>query len=198
MTARPSAELKVLSERIAKGDVEALKEVFDAFAGVALAVAVRIVKDRAEAEDVVQESFMQMWRSATRYEPQRAQLSTWIISIVKSRAIDRLRARGTQMRLADSIALEAQERAAEPHSDEELHSRRSAHQVQGLLSALPSEQREVLELAYFQGLSHQEIAKHTLLPLGTVKTRVRRATLKLAELLKAEASSWERPRAPTG
>lgn len=173
-----------LSEQIAKGDVDALKQVFEAFAGMALAVAVRIVKNRAEAEEVVQDSFIQMWNSATRYEPQRASIATWIMSIVKSRAIDRIRSNDTRARLAESITLESTPLSEDNNVGEQLDGRRAAHHVQGLLSTLPTEQREVLELAYFQGLSHQEISSRTSLPLGTVKTRVRRATLKLAELVR--------------
>lgn len=195
MTALTTEALGKLSERIAKGDVDALKIVFESFAGMALAVAVRIVKNRAEAEEVVQESFMQMWKTATRYEPRRASLSTWIVSIVKSRAIDRLRANGTHARIAETVAQESSDVSDEMSVSEQLDSRRSAQQVQGLLAALPLEQREVLELAYFQGLSHQEISTRTSLPLGTVKTRVRRATLKLAEIVKADSDTGREHRA---
>lgn len=184
MSALDPEALRALSDRLAQGDAEALEQVFKAFGGMALAVALRVLKDRAEAQEVVQESFVQMWKTATRYEPQRASLGAWILSIVKSRALDRLRANGAQARMAMSLEQQVNGVSDVPSPFEQLQTRRAVHQMQGLLSALPKEQREALELAYFQGLSHQEISTRTALPLGTVKTRVRRATQTLAEMLK--------------
>jgi RNA polymerase sigma-70 factor, ECF subfamily len=173
-----SEELTSLSERLAKGDSSALKEIFSRFVSAAYAVALRITKNQQDAEEVVQETFIEVWQRASRYQPERGSLSTWILSIARSRAIDKIR--NTKARQS---ALERSQR--QPMiPKEQSESERDQAQVRAHLMQLPEEQRTALELAYFHGLSQNEIAEKTSTPLGTVKTRVRLATSRLAELLK--------------
>jgi RNA polymerase sigma-70 factor (ECF subfamily) len=166
-----------LPMRLSRGDRGALKELFDRHAGQVLALAQRIVKDRSEAEDVVQETFLEVWRRAQQYDASRGQLSTWMFVIARSRAIDRVRRR----RPGEATAAEQADFLADPFH--EVQSRQVARQVLSALEALPSEQRGVIDLAFFEGLTQQEIAGRTGLPLGTVKTRMRLAMDKLARAI---------------
>jgi RNA polymerase sigma-70 factor (ECF subfamily) len=147
-----------------------------------MAIAFRLLHDRAEAEDVVQETFLEVWKRAKQYEPERGGAAAWIATIARSRAIDRLRAHGRSARAVQGTAGEPKE-PVEPTGLEMTAQRRDRERVLGALSSLPPEQRLVIELAYFDGMTQTEIAAHTREPLGTVKTRVRLAMAKLADLL---------------
>ena len=142
-----------LLDRIVRGDERALAELYERFAPRAFGVARRVLRNDAEAEELVQDTFVEVWRSATRYDPRRAAPERWILTMVRTRAIDRLRQNGARGRLREALA------------------------------TLPPEQRVVLEHAYDLGLSQSEIAEATGTPLGTVKTRMRTAMMKLADLL---------------
>ncbi len=177
-----SDDLRALSDRLAKGDASALKEVFALFVSSAYAVALRITKNRQDAEEVVQETFLEVWQRAHRYQPERGSLNTWILAIARSRAIDRLRhLKARQSAVERSLQQPAPD--LEPTESERDRARLRAH-----LETLPLEQRTALELAYFHGLSQNEIAQRTSTPLGTVKTRVRLATHRLAELFNEKPS----------
>jgi RNA polymerase sigma-70 factor (ECF subfamily) len=175
------AEILDLSDRLAKGDRAALDALFKRFAGLALAAALRVLRSRAEAEEVVQDAFLEAWRKAEHYQPERASFDVWIVTIARSRALDRLRTRESQARTAEAAG--TTDTAPAPATDELLESRRLAHTLQLSVAQLPVDQRETLELAYRQGLSQSEIAARTGTPLGTVKTRMRLATRRLAEAL---------------
>jgi RNA polymerase sigma-70 factor, ECF subfamily len=169
------AELPV---RLSRGDRGALKELFDRHAGQVFALAQRILKDRGEAEDVVQETFIEVWRRAQQYDASRGQLSTWMFVIARSRAIDRVRRR----RSSESTAAEQADWAfADPFHH--VQSKQAARQVLSALEELPDEQRSVIDMAFFEGLTQQEIAGRTGIPLGTVKTRMRLAMDKLARAI---------------
>jgi RNA polymerase sigma-70 factor (ECF subfamily) len=165
-----------LAVRLARGEQAALRELFQAHAGQVLTVARRIVRDPSEAEDVVQETFLEVWRRATQYDPSRSALSTWVLMIARSRAIDRVRAR---RRPGSSDA--AQEIAADDDPLRDAESREARKHMLATLNTLPSEQRKVVELSFFEGLTQQEIAERMAVPLGTVKTRMRLAMDKLAQ-----------------
>jgi RNA polymerase sigma-70 factor (ECF subfamily) len=165
-------------------DPRALRATYDACSGRVMAVALRLLGDRGEAEDVVQETFLELWRRAERYDPARASVATWAVVIGRSRALDRLRARSSAARAAHA---EASSPSLPTPAPLELAERREARaRVAAALAELPPEQREALELAHFDGLSQSEIAARTGLPLGTVKTRVRLAMAKLSDRLGAE------------
>jgi len=156
--------------------VKALRAHYDLCAGRIMAVALRLLRDRGEAEDVVQETFLELWRRAADYDPTRASPPTWAVVIGRSRALDRLRARSSAARVATAQAAEPVDADPVPQP---VEVREEQEWVRKGMAALPPEQREVIELAYFEGLVQSEIAARTGQPLETVKTRVRLAMEKL-------------------
>lgn len=162
---------------------EALSELYGRYAPLLLALAQRVLGSREEAEEVVQEALLQVWNQAGRYDPARSSVSTWMVLIARSRAIDRLRSR----QVAERTAMAAQREVWETHASPEggravLRSERGAR-LREELRRLPDEQREVLERAFFQGMTQRQIAERTGIPLGTVKTRTLLAMKKLRAAL---------------
>ena len=175
-----------LIERTARGDTAALAALYDATAPAVYGLALRILGDRGAAEEVTVDAFMQCWRQARSYDPTRSGPLAWLLVIVRSRAIDRLRA-GSSARLRTEpfrAALGVASDAPGPEEEAAVSQRRQL--VTGALARLGSEQRQVIELAYFRGLSHVEIAEALAQPLGTVKTRIRLGMLALHKALGAE------------
>jgi RNA polymerase sigma-70 factor, ECF subfamily len=159
--------------RLAEGDPAALAEFYDAHASLAYGIALRIVRDPAEAEDVVQEAFLQVWRQAGRYDPSRGTPQAWLSAIVRTRSLDRLRRRAVRR---ESPQLQAPPAARAPDHESVLAVRKA-------LEALGPDQRRALELAYYEDLSQSEIAVRLGQPLGTIKTRMRAALIRLRETL---------------
>jgi len=182
---RSNAEDVALIRRMCDADETALGALYDRWMRSLYSLVVHLLKDPDEAEDVVEETFWQAWRKASSYEPSRGAVSTWLLTIGRRRALDRLRAKAR--RREDSLTHEGRvladmaSAAPDPSQTAEGAERR-AH-VLAALDELPDEQREVLELGYFQGLTQTEIAEATGQPLGTVKTRMRLAMQKLREPL---------------
>jgi RNA polymerase sigma-70 factor (ECF subfamily) len=172
---------EALLRRVAAGEPAALRQVYDRCAPLALALAARILRSRSEAEEVVQDAFLEAWKRAKSYDARRGTALAWVLSIARSRALDRLRSRGSGDRAAQ--ALQREDNAPVPLPIESAEQRQARERIQAALAALPAEQRAVLELAYFEGLTQTEIASRTGDPLGTVKTRCRLALEKLAGLL---------------
>jgi RNA polymerase sigma-70 factor, ECF subfamily len=171
--------------RVAAGDVAALRALYDVHAPRALAIAMRILRNVEEAEDVVQDTFLEVWRRSAQFDDGRGAAIAWIVTIARSRAIDRLRASHTAGRALDGVvANEDAMRTALPSPADRMDERRDGARVATALAALPALQRETIELAYFEGLSQSEIAAKTGTPLGTVKMRVKLAISKLTGLLK--------------
>ncbi|HUO86022.1 MAG TPA: sigma-70 family RNA polymerase sigma factor [Thermoanaerobaculia bacterium] len=175
-----------LMRRLVARDEGALAALYDRYSGTLLALAVRILGDESEAEEILQEVFVHAWHHAERYEPERASVSTWLVLLARSRAIDRLRSRQSGERTAVASAREVplHESAAGVHRVQDDERRR---RVKAEMARLPPEQRRILELAYYGGLSQTEIAETEGLPLGTVKTRTLLAMRKLRNALGAEA-----------
>ncbi|MGH7691232.1 MAG: sigma-70 family RNA polymerase sigma factor [Candidatus Dormibacteria bacterium] len=176
--------------RLRGRDEEALAALYDRHAGVAFGLALRMLQDRSIAEEVVQDAFLSLWRLAASYAPERASVRSWLLVMVRSRAIDRLRpasARARPVPLDDQPQLTAVNDTWRAAADS---LRRKV--VQSALTQLPSEQVQVLELAYFGGLSQSEIADRARLPIGTVKSRTRLALDRLRQLL-AETIAAEEP-----
>jgi RNA polymerase sigma-70 factor, ECF subfamily len=176
---------RALLARVADGDMEALRVLYDEHVGRAMAIAMRVLRNQPEAEDVVQEAFLEIWRRADQFDDRRGGVAAWVVTIARSRAIDRLRSTGTTSR-----AVEAASGALIPPPEilpcEHVERRRDELRVAAALDQLPAEQRETISLAYFEGLSQSEIAAKTGNPLGTVKMRVKLAMAKLAKLLSVE------------
>ena len=174
-----------LMARIEARDADALAELYDRHAARLLGLARRVLGDGGEAEEVLQEVFLFVWRSAGSFDPARGQVLTWLLIVTRSRAIDRLRARRGASR-PEVRSLE--ELADGPASGEDVEAASAGRQWETLCRSavreLPEDQRRALELAYFEGLTHQEIAQRTSTPLGTVKTRVRLGLMKLRERMR--------------
>jgi RNA polymerase sigma-70 factor (ECF subfamily) len=161
------------------GDAQAFAIVFDRHADAAFSLAYRMCGRRAMAEDVVQEAFLSLWRSGARYDQRRGSVRTWVLGVVHNRAIDTFRRAvvRTSRDVADDGITERM--VAPERTDTEVERRDEAEKVRGALTALPSEQRQVIELAYFGGFSHSQIADMLKLPAGTVKGRMRLGLSKL-------------------
>jgi RNA polymerase sigma-70 factor (ECF subfamily) len=170
-----------LLQAIAAGDEAALAQLYDQYRGILLGLLMRILGSREEAEDVLQEVFIQVWRRASDYEPNRGRPFTWLVTLTRSRAIDRLRQRASRERTVAASAEQNPEEASDAVADTYRAEQREI--VTAALKRLPDEQRQTLLLAYFDGLTQTEIAKRLNAPLGTVKTRMRSGMIKLRELL---------------
>ncbi len=163
-----------LMPRIGEKDPDAFEVFYDRHGGVAYSLAYRIVGERGAAEDVVQEAFISIWRSGARYDRGRGSVRSWMLGIVRNRAIDFLRSkagRAPKLDFDDDAVLE--HRPSGELTDVEALRRETTHELRGALGELPGEQSKVIELAYFGGFSHSEIATMLEVPLGTVKGRMR-------------------------
>jgi RNA polymerase sigma-70 factor, ECF subfamily len=169
--------------RMAQGDGDALAELYDRHARPVYSLALRILRDVRDAEDVVQEVFAQAWRQASRYSASRGVVAAWLLTLARSRAIDRLRARRARPEGLSDERAATHLIDARPPIDWQLLSAEQAARVRAALDDLPVLQRVAIELAYFEGLTHVEIADRLEQPLGTVKTRIRLALGKLREVL---------------
>jgi RNA polymerase sigma-70 factor (ECF subfamily) len=169
-------------------DADALAEIYDRHARSVYSLAFRIVGEQAEAEDIVQEVFSQAWGQASKYAPDRGPVVAWLLTMTRSRAIDRLRARRARpdAEAADAFQLSSLRDSAETQ-DLMLLTREQVGLLRRALAQLPVLQRIAIEMAYFEGLTQSEIAERLDEPLGTVKTRVRLALLKLREALTESA-----------
>jgi RNA polymerase sigma-70 factor (ECF subfamily) len=174
------ADLDLL-RRIAQGDEAALGLLYDRFGGTVSALAHRIVGQQVDAEEVVMETFSQIWREAGKFDLSGGTIAAWLCIIARSRALDLVRSHSRRQRLPESVGREpADDTVGAPDL---LHGERR-QAVAAALAALPEAQREAIELAYYQGLSQSEIAERLQEPLGTIKTRVRTGLLRLQESLR--------------
>jgi len=179
-------EDRSLVAAMAEGNQSAMAELYDRHAPMLLGLARRVLKSAEDAEEVLQEALVHAWNQAKRYDPSRSSVSTWLVMITRSRAIDRLRSR----RVSDRTIAAAHRENTRDHESAKgaarvLHGERHKR-VRAELARIPDEQREVLELAFFRGMTQREIAEETGLPLGTVKTRTLLAMKKLREALRDE------------
>lgn len=171
---------------MARGDKTALGALYDQLAGPLYSLAHRMLGDASEAQDLLQDIFLQLWRTAASYETGRGSVFSWAATLVRNRAIDRIRMRQRRSELLAEAAPDLQPAAlGDADSAGSLWLREKADAVRTALADLPDDQREAIELAYFKGLTQQEIAARLDEPLGTIKARIRRGLLKLKERLPA-------------
>ncbi|HEY1371470.1 MAG TPA: sigma-70 family RNA polymerase sigma factor [Candidatus Binatia bacterium] len=185
MTALAADEAIALIRQLAGGDRGAFGRFYDAYSTLVFSFALRMLRERSAAEDLLQEVFLQVWRDAPSYSPERGTPEAWLVMMTRSRAIDRLRS--IRRRWKSFVSME---RPSGQSHDAEVESGAAASDarimVTSALARLPDNQRQVLEMAYFDGLSQTEIAARTNEPLGTVKTRMRAALQRLRELVGKE------------
>ncbi len=171
-----------LADRIRSGDVEALGELYDQHASAALATAMRVVGGRDEAEDVVQDAFVTVWRKIAGFDAKRGFLRGWLMTIVRNRAIDRVRARRATVDLDDADERSLLRTGPNPTWEDAVR-RASAADMRAAMAQLPDEQRRAVELAYFEGYTYREVAHITGVAPGTANGRLRLALAKLREAL---------------
>jgi RNA polymerase sigma-70 factor (ECF subfamily) len=159
--------------RIGQRDENAMEEIFRRYSGPVYSVALRVLRDSGQAEDVLQEVFLQLWRKPAAFVQNRGSLGAWLVVIARNRAIDVLRRRKPSDSVDDVVL------ASTVNVADEAERNTMMAKVRRVIADLPMEQRKSLELAYFEGLSHTEIASRTGDPLGTVKTRIRQALISL-------------------
>jgi RNA polymerase sigma-70 factor (ECF subfamily) len=170
-------------EQIATGDQAALAQFYDVTNRLAFGLIMRILNDRSTAEEVLLDVYAQVWRQAGNYRLERGTPLAWLTTIARTRALDRLRAGRQELQRKESLDAVADARSFDADPEETTASHEHQRLVRRALAALAFEQRQVLELAYFSGMSHSEIAAHLGQPLGTVKTRTRLGMIKLKEML---------------
>jgi RNA polymerase sigma-70 factor (ECF subfamily) len=181
--------LKAVAARDEAGEA-ALGQLYDRYRVILFSILMRILNNREEAEDVLQEVFLQVWRRAADFDANRGRPFTWLVTLARSRGIDRLRAIGSRERVvAEAGASEPSDEVSDAATDAIRSEQRGV--VNSALSQLPEEQKRPLMLAYFDGLTQSEIAAQLGAPLGTVKTRMRSGMIKLRELLSTRGQYFE-------
>lgn len=177
-----------LLARIATGDETAFGALYDRFSPGLYSFILKMVHDEKEAEDVLQEGFLHIWRRASTYDPERSSPFTWAVMILRNKAIDRLRVRMRQERTVEKVVTEL---GSIPETGEaaggEAERRDESTRIRSALTQIPADQKQALELAFFGGLTHEQIAQQLDTPLGTIKARIRRGLLKLRDFLKEVA-----------
>jgi RNA polymerase sigma-70 factor (ECF subfamily) len=182
---RQLADARLLS-RVAAGDRAAFGELYDRFSRPLFATALRILRDSTEAQDVVHDAFITLWEKANAFENARGTAFAWAVTLTRNRAIDRLRSRRRRAQLLEGSApsdLGLDENSSGPSADAAADTSDQASAVRAAVATLPADQQQALQLAFFGGLTQDEIATRLQTPLGTIKARIRRGLLKLREQL---------------
>ena len=162
-------------------DVSAFEQLYDRHSRVVYALVLRILQQAATAEEVVQDVFLQLWRNAAHYDTARGPFVPWLLTLARNRALDHLRLKSERQRRREEQADELPPVSSAPEYERELDERRRAERVRALMGGLQPQQKRAIELAYFEGLSHTEIANALKEPLGTVKSWIRNGLLRLKE-----------------
>jgi RNA polymerase sigma-70 factor (ECF subfamily) len=173
-------------------DQQALASLYDRHGTTVYAIALAILHDSGQAEDVTQEVFLTLWTQPERFDPARGRFAPWCYRIARNRAIDVIRQRRRELQPAQPAVFELMLGAAADAPAEEVVSRAEAERVRAALGQLAAEQRRVLELAYFRGLSQSQMAAELGIPLGTIKTRVRTALHRLRDILESDEPASSR------
>lgn len=176
---QPQVTDSMLISRVRAGDEDALAALHDRYAQVVYSVALRVLGETTEAEDILQEIFLQLWRNPQTFDSNRGSLGAWLAVITRHRAIDHLRRRRPESDIEDVIV------AVDTRLEQTTDRNMAIAKIRAVVDRLPAEQRKPLEMAFFEGLTHSEIASKTGEPLGTIKTRIRSALLTLRKALAA-------------
>jgi RNA polymerase sigma-70 factor (ECF subfamily) len=176
---QPQVTDSILMSRIRAGDEDALAALHDRYAQVVYSVALRVLGETTQAEDILQEIFLQLWRNPQTFDSSRGSLGAWLAVIARHRAIDYLRRRRPETDIEDVVV------AVDSNLEQVAERNIAIDKVRAAVDHLPAEQRKPLEMSFFQGLTHSEIAAKTGEPLGTIKTRIRAALFALRKVLAA-------------
>ena len=190
-SSRPGASVESLDDKelvqaIVERKSDAVAELYDRYSGMLKALSQRILHDPSDAEEILQETFLQVWNQAGRYDPKRSSVSTWLVLISRSRSIDRLRSRQVKLRTATAAGRENPDIHTSPQGVGNVLGQERRKRLREEMAKLPNEQSQVLELAFYGGMTQSEIAEQTGIPLGTVKTRTLLAMKKLRQALRDE------------
>ena len=172
-----------LIERMTTGDESALSTLYDRYSAMLFGLLTRILQDREAAEEVLQDMFLQLWRNPGQFDANRGSLPTWLMVVGRNRAISRLRGKRNREVMEENEGDFAGTFVSDQNIEDEAVRSELAQKIKSALATLPDEQRQALELAYYEGMSQSEIAAKTGSPLGTVKTRVRTAMISLRQIL---------------
>jgi RNA polymerase sigma-70 factor (ECF subfamily) len=168
---QPSVSDTEIIARIYSGDEGAMTLLYDRYSHVVYAIALRVLSDNSAAEDILQDVFMQLWRNPQAFNASRGSLAAWLAVIARNRAIDQLRKKRPEVEPAETVI------SMDPSLESTVERNQAIKKVRSVLADMPAEQRAALEMAFFEGLTHVQIAGKTGQPLGTVKTRIRSGLL---------------------
>lgn len=188
LTPKDSSEVSpdaMLVQQLLQRDVDAFEELYDRYSRIIYSLVLRIVQQSPTAEEVVQDVFLQLWRKAARYDTRRGPFVPWLMALARNRALDHLRLKSERQRRREDRAEEFPPVIDVPQFEQALDEKRRAERVRALMGSLNPKQKKAIALAYFEGLSHTEIAETLKEPLGTVKSWIRNGLLRLKEGLRA-------------
>ncbi|HVS90259.1 MAG TPA: sigma-70 family RNA polymerase sigma factor [Candidatus Acidoferrum sp.] len=188
LTPKDSSEVSpdaMLVHQLLQRDVDAFEQLYDRHSRIVYALVLRIVQQASTAEEVVQDVFLQLWRNARRYDSRRGPFVPWLMAVARNRALDHLRLKSERQRRREDQTEELPPVIDFPQFEKALDEKRRAERVRAVMGSLNAQQKKVIELAYFEGLSHTEIAETLKEPLGTVKSWIRNGLLRLKEGLQA-------------
>ncbi len=180
--ASAAADLAELLKRSGRGDETAFARLYDATAARAYGLAIRVVRDPAQAEEVTQEAFLEIWRTASRFDPDRGSAVSWVLTLVHRKSVDRVRSAEASTR-RDTTYHQSNVTVEHDSTAEAAQASMEARRVRQALGSLTEVQREALELAYFKGYTHTEVASMLDLPVGTAKTRIRDGLIRLRDTM---------------
>jgi RNA polymerase sigma-70 factor, ECF subfamily len=178
-----------LVARLLQRDMHAFEQLYDRHCRIVYSVVLRIVQQAGSAEEVVQDVFLQLWRNAAQYDASRGPFLPWLLTMARNRALDNLRLKSERQRRREDQTEELPGISAAPEFEKQLDEKRRGEQVRSLLTSLQPQQKRAIELAYFEGLSHTEIAAALKEPLGTVKSWIRNGLIRLREGLQQQATT---------
>jgi RNA polymerase sigma-70 factor, ECF subfamily len=180
-----AADEAALLSTVATGDERAFLVLYERFSGPLFSLLIKMLQNQQDAEEVLQIVFLQVWKKAGTYDPQRCSVFTWLVLVGRSKAIDRIRQRQRHSRTVEEVTREETVPAGSARDDgtSEVHQHDQHAAIRAALEQIPAEQRQAIEMAFFKGMSQTEIADNLAEPLGTVKARIRRGMLRLRDTL---------------